>query len=84
MFPSPLTLIKRRLYVNPMLVLYVAVCYYVRVYVNGTFVCWFDSREASSQAESQSTPFDILGDIMMGQSLLHMKSDNITIHRDGM
>ena len=44
-------------------------------------------RDTASQVErpaaSSTGGFDLLGNILMGQSLLHLKGDEVTIRRDG-
>ncbi|XP_041471583.1 PHD and RING finger domain-containing protein 1-like [Lytechinus variegatus] len=41
------------------------------------------ARLSTSSASTSSGPLDLLGSIMQGQNILHMKSENITIHKDG-
>ena len=41
------------------------------------------ARPLSAGPSSSSGALDLLGSILQGQNMLHMKSENITIHKDG-
>lgn len=40
-------------------------------------------EENASVSASGSTPYDLLGSIFQGQQMLHMNTNKIKIHRDG-